>query len=188
MKTILPSLIYFSGLGCGFIMIEIVLIQQFSLLLGEPVYTFAIVLSALLVFTALGAYLSGRYNLQTFKALRKVILILSVVLLITSIFLAPLFGRAIALPMWGRIILSIIIVFPIGVLLGMPFPTGIKIVAQQHPDIIPWAWGINGFFTVIGTVFALILSMIFGFQAVLWIAILIYLFSMVIFLSGRKGA
>ena len=60
-KNIFPYLFYFSGLGCGFIMIEIVMIQLFSLLLGEPVYTFAIVLAALLLFTGFGAWISGRY-------------------------------------------------------------------------------------------------------------------------------
>ena len=61
---------------------------------------------------------------------------------------------------------------------GMPFPTGIDIITRQAPSLIPWAWGVNGFFTVIGSVLAIILSMLTGFQSVLWIAIAIYLVSM----------
>ena len=177
-KNVFPYLLYFSGLGCGFIMIEIVLIQQFGLLLGEPVYTFAIVLAALLLFTGLGAYLSGKYSLQANRLIRITILVLSALILLASFFLSPLLRQATALPMAGRIILSLILIFPLGILLGMPFPSGIQLLNKQSPELIPWAWGVNGFFTVIGSVVALILSMMIGFQAVLWIAIGIYLASM----------
>lgn len=184
-KNIFPYLFYFSGLGCGFIMIEIVMIQLFSLLLGEPVYTFAIVLAALLLFTGLGAYISGRY-LNANKTLRNAIIALSILLLIASFFLPSLLRAAIALPMSGRILVSILLIMPLGILLGMPFPSGIQIMSKQAPALIPWAWGVNGFFTVIGSVIALMLSMMIGFQAVLWIAIAIYLISMLTLTKAVK--
>ena len=185
-KNIFPYLVYFSGLGAGFIMIELVMIQLFSLLLGEPVYTFAIVLAALLLFTGLGAYLSGRYN-NASRVLRNAILVLSVLLLIASFLLPSLLRQATALPMAGRVILSIILIMPLGIFLGMPFPSGIRLVSKEAPALIPWAWGVNGFFTVIGSVVALMLSMMIGFQAVLWIAIGIYLFSMAVMLKRVGG-
>jgi hypothetical protein len=52
----------------------------------------------------------------------------------------------------------------------MPFPTGLRVVAEEAPGLVPWAWGINGFFTVIGTILALMFAMMFGFLAVLVIA------------------
>ena len=177
-KNVAPFLFYFSGLGCGFIMIEIVLIQQFGLLLGEPVYTFAIVLAALLLFTGLGAYLSGRYHLQASRLIRIAIWLLAVLILAASFFLTPLLQQAIALSMTGRIILSVLLMLPLGILLGIPFPSGIRMISEKAPSLIPWAWGMNGFFTVIGSVLALMLSMMIGFQAVLWIAVCIYLLSM----------
>ena len=179
-KNIFPYLFYFSGLGCGFIIIEIVMIQLFSLLLGEPVYTFAIVLSALLLFTGAGAYLSGRYSLNPMRTLRISIITLSALLLIAGFFLPGLLRLAIALSMPSRIILAILLIMPLGILLGVPFPSGIDIIGKQAPSLIPWAWGVNGFFTVIGSVIAIILSMMIGFQAVLWIAIAIYLVSMIV--------
>jgi len=66
-----------------------------------------------------------------------------------------------------RILLAIIILIPSGVLLGMPFPTGLRLVSLEAPALVPWAWGVNGFFTVIGTVIALILAMAWGFKVVL---------------------
>jgi len=179
-KNVFPSLLYFSGLGCGFIMIEIVMIQQFSLLLGEPVYTFAIVLSALLLFTGVGSYISGRYALNANRTLRVAISCLAILLLLASFFLPALLRQIISFPMAARVFLSVILIMPFGILLGIPFPSGMQIISKQSPLLIPWAWGVNGFFTVIGSVFTLILSMMIGFQAVLWIAAAIYLFSMFI--------
>jgi hypothetical protein len=179
-KNVFPALIYFSGLGTGFIMIEIVLIQQFSLLLGEPVYTFAIVLAALLLFTGAGSFLSGRLKMPPDKAIRGSILTLSVLLGAGSFLLPSMLHQAIALPMGGRIALAILLILPVGLALGIPFPSGIRLVSSSSPELVPWAWGVNGFFTVIGSVLALMLSMMTGFQAVLWIAVLIYLLCMIL--------
>lgn len=179
-------LIYFSGLGCGFIMIEIVIIQLFSLLLGQPIYTFAVVLAALLLFTGLGAYISGRFKNNTRKYLRTSMLALCALTIATSFLLPPLLKSAIALPDSSRIIVTILLILPLGTLLGIPFPSGIQLVNQRSPAFIPWAWGINGFFTVIGSVVAVILGMMIGFQAVLWISTAIYLLSMLIILKATK--
>jgi hypothetical protein len=179
-RNIFPFLFYFSGLGIGFIIIEIVMIQLFNLLLGEPVYTFAIVLSALLLFTGAGAFISGKYRLNPMRTLRISILALSALLLAASLFLPSLLRVAIALAMPARVILAILLIMPLGILMGMAFPTGIDIIARQAPSLIPWAWGINGFFTVAGSVMTIILSMMTGFQSVLWIAIVIYLISMLV--------
>ena len=179
-KKIFPFLFYFSGLGIGFIFIEIVMIQLFSLLLGEPVYTFAIVLSALLLFTGAGAFISSKYKLKPIRTLRLSIIVLSALLLVASLILPSLLRVAIALSMPIRVILAILLIMPLGILLGIPFPAGIDIISRQAPSLIPWAWGVNGFFTVIGSVLAIILSMSTGFQSVLWIAIAIYLVSMLV--------
>jgi MFS family permease len=166
-------------------MIEIVMTQLFSLLLGEPVYTLAIVLAALLLFTGLGAWISGKYTLKARQTLRISIITLCAVLLLAGFFLPSLLRQAIALPMAGRILLAVLLIMPLGILLGIPLPSGIQLISKQAPSLIPWAWGVNGFFTVIGSIVALMLSMMIGFQGVLWIAISIYLLSM--FFIGRTN-
>jgi len=123
--------------------------------------------------------------LNAYRTLRISITSLSVLLLLASFFLPPLLRQAIALPMTGRILLAVLLIMPLGILLGMPFPSGIHLISQQSPVLIPWAWGVNGFFTVIGSVAALILSMMIGFQAVLWIAMVIYMISM--FFIGKPN-
>jgi hypothetical protein len=80
---------------------------------------------------------------------------------------------------------ALLLIAPLGTLLGLPFPTGLHVVANEAPVLVPWAWGVNGFFTVIGTTVALILGMAFGFTAVLVIAGLCYVIALAAML-GRE--
>jgi len=168
-------LVYFAGLGLGFIFIEVVFLQHFTLFLGQPVYTFAVVLAGLLVFTGLGAHLSGKLAGTPREKLRRVIPWLLVVLAATAFALPVVFQAALGLSLIMRIVIALVIIAPLAVLLGMPFPTGLGIVGTEAPGLVPWAWGINGFFTVIGTILALMLAMMIGFVAVLVLAGLCYL-------------
>jgi hypothetical protein len=87
-------------------------------------------------------------------------------------------SAALALPLVWRILVALILIAPLGVLLGLPFPTGLCIVANEAPVLVPWAWGVNGFFTVIGTTVALILGMACGFTVVLMLAGLCYVIAL----------
>ena len=182
-------LAYFAGLGLGFIMIEIALLQRFTLFLGQPVYTFAVVLASLLVFTGLGSYLAGKFGRAPRGALLRVIPSLLAALAVTALVTTPVFDAALGLALAWRVAVAVLLVAPLGVLLGMPFPTGLRAVAGEARALVPWAWGVNGFFTVIGSVAALILGMAFGFKVVLVIAGACYLAALAaISTGGRAGA
>jgi Spermine/spermidine synthase domain len=168
-------LLYFAGLGLGFIMIEIVFIQRFLLFLGEPVYTFAVVLAGLLGFTGIGSWVSGRFRENTRLSLIWIIPAILLVLLLTAIASPRIFTSALGLPLPWRIVIVVAMLAPLGIFLGMPFPTGLRIVANEAPAFIPWAWGVNGFFTVVGSIGASILGMAFGFTAVLAVSGACYL-------------
>jgi len=88
------------------------------------------------------------------------------------------FAAALALPLVWRIFLALLLIAPLGILLGMPFPTGLRIVAQEAAVLVPWAWGVNSFCTVIGTAVALMLGMALGFKAVLMLAALCYIITL----------
>ena len=172
-------LLYFAGLGLGFIMIEIALLQRYTLYLGQPVYTLAVVLASLLVFTGAGAAWSQRFGAAPGRKLRVIVPLILLMLIVTAWLTPLIFSRTLgwALPM--RVTLAVISLAPLGVLLGMPFPTGLRLVAAESVALTPWVWGVNGFFTVIGTVSALILGMAFGFRVVLLVAGLCYLMALV---------
>ncbi len=168
-------LVYFAALGLGFIFIEVVFLQHFTLFLGQPVYTFAVVLAGLLMFTGLGAYLAGRLSGTGRQRLRRIIPTLLVVLAATAVLTPLIFQTALGLALPWRVVVALAVIAPLGVMLGMPFPTGLGVVSEEAPGLVPWAWGINGFFTVIGTILALMLAMMLGFLAVLVLAGACYL-------------
>jgi hypothetical protein len=106
---------------------------------------------------------------------KKYIPLLIGVLLLTSLVTPYVFRGTIGFALPGKIIISLILLFPMSTLLGMPFPTGIKTLGRESANFIPWAWGVNGFFTVIGSVVTIILSMALGFKVVIVLAALFYL-------------
>jgi len=168
-------------------MIEMALLQRFTLFLGQPVYTFTVVLASLLVFTGAGAYLTERLRSQPRRQLRLIVPLIVATLLATAFVTPVLFSVALGLTLSWRVLLSVIVMAPLGMLLGMPFPTGLRIVAEEAPSLVPWAWGINGFFTVIGTIGALMLGMALGFSMVLVIAALCYLITLAAMVGCRKA-
>jgi MFS family permease len=171
-------LVYFAGLGLGFIMIEIVFIQRFLLFLGEPVYTFAVVLAGLLGFTGIGSWTVGRLNSNDRVVLMYIFPAILLVLLGTAIASPWIFTSALGLPLHWRIVVVVAMLAPLGTFLGMPFPIGLRILAKEAPPFIPWAWGVNGFFTVVGSIAASILGMAFGFTAVLTVSGACYLIAL----------
>jgi hypothetical protein len=171
-------LLYFGGLGLGFILIEMALLSRFTLFLGQPVYTFAVVLASLLIFTGAGAFLTGRFRFEPQQAPQRIVPLLLLTLVATAFLLPPLFSVTLGLPLVWRVSLAVVVLAPLGLLLGMPFPTGLRLVSEEAPVLVPWCWGVNGFFTVMGTVAALMLGMTFGFKAVLLAGAMCYLLAL----------
>ncbi len=177
---------YFAALGLGFIMVEIAFIQRFTLYLGQPVYTLAVIIAGLLLFTGIGAFLADKMDIDRNALVKKWLPVLLIVLLLTTLLTPVLFNATLHWSLELRILLSLLLLAPLGIFLGMPFPTGIKTVSKASPDFIPWAWGVNGFFTVIGSVSALILGMILGFKMVILLAGICYLLA--IFLLPKENS
>jgi hypothetical protein len=100
-------------------------------------------------------------------------------ILLTSFVMQPLLSLTLALSLPLRIALGLLLVGQLGLLLGLPFSTGLRLVADEAPVLVPWAWAVNGFFTVIGSVAAMILGMVVGFSLVFLIAAGSYAFGLV---------
>ena len=160
-------LVYFAGLGLGFILIEIALLQRFNLYLGQPVYTYAVILASLLIFTGIGSYLSERFDQGARAIFTKLVPLILLVLMGTALLIPFISNATLHFPLALRVFISIILVAPLGIVLGMPFPLGLRLIGKEAGPLAPWAWGVNGFFTVIGSVTAVILGMAFGFTVVL---------------------
>lgn len=169
-------LFYFACLGAGFIIVEVVMIQKFILFLGHPVYALTVVLFSLLTFSAFGSYLSGRfYPAPRVPSIVKLMAMLAAVILVYIFILPPIFYGLVHLNHTLRIIMAVLLTAPLAVLMGMPMPLAIRLVAQNAPELIPWAWGVNGATSVMGSVAALMLAISGGFNQALLVGGILYL-------------
>lgn len=182
-KGALPYLAYFASLGIGFIFIEISAMQKLTLLLGQPVYSITVTLFSLLVFTGLGSLmLVRRFGVDDARiwAVPGALAAFVILFLVTS----PAVTRAlIGLSLPVRIAATILMLAPIGLLLGVPFAYGLRVVGDRNPALLPWAWAINGCLSVVGSILTVIVSMNFGFSVVMLAACVVYLLG---FLALRR--
>ena len=166
---------YFAALGLGFIMVEIALLQRFLLFLGQPIYTYAVVLAGLLIFTGIGSRTAGTWDMELHLILKRVLLGVVILVPIMAVITPLVFRACLGFGISWRMTIALLLVAPLGFMLGMPFPLGLRLAMQRSSALGSWAWGVNGFFTVIGTVLALMLGMMIGFRIVLLLACACYL-------------
>jgi hypothetical protein len=161
-------LAYFGLLGAGFLAVEIPLLQRFILFLGHPTTAFAAVVASLLLFSGIGSLLARRVPLR--GALGAVVL--AVVLTVAG--LGPLFEALLGAPLAVRLLATTVSLAPLGLLLGMPFPLGLARVEGDAPELVPWAWAVNGSASVVAAVGVALVALSAGFTAVLALAVLAY--------------
>jgi hypothetical protein len=156
------SLTFFAAIGLGFLVLEIALIQRFVLFLGFPTYALSVVLFALLLFTGGGAWLSGRLR----DARSGLVLVLSAATLLivaAALGLQPLLRALIDTPFAARVTVAVVLLAPLGLLLGVAMPVGLRRLSALYPTGVPWAWGINGVTSVLASVLAVFVAINWGF-------------------------
>lgn len=174
-------LVYFLCLGIGFMFIEITLIQKFILFLGHPVYAVSAVLFSLLLFAGLGSFSSERL-----KSPIKVIPALSLLILLYLLILPQIFYVFLGHEIIIRYLISLITIAPLGFLMGMPFPLGVRITKMINPELIPWAWAVNGCASVLGSILVIMIALSWGFSSVLVLASAVYLMGLVFMYSSSR--
>jgi len=152
---------YFAALGLGYLFVEIPLMQRFILFLGQPIYAFATVLFAILLFSGLGSMVSVRLSL------RRTLITLTGAIILYPLILPFVFQLLLGQSLGLRLLISVLSLAPLGFLMGVPFPKGIEIMGRLAPDLIPWAWGINGCTSVLASILSAMLAISFGFSWVL---------------------
>ena len=167
---------YFFLLGLAFLLVEIAFIQKLTLFLGHPLYAIAVVLAGFLVFAGIGSGLSATLARRIGRRAAIGVAITGIVgVALAWLFLLPLlFDQWLALGDAARIALSLLLIAPLAMFMGMPFPLGLAGLADGMPGFIPWAWGLNGFASVLSAALATLLAIEFGFSAVVVLALLLY--------------
>ena len=165
---------FFVAIGLGFFAIEIALLQKFGLFLGHPNYALSVVLAALLVASGLGALVSSRL-LRRLRELRFFAYVLAAVVLVEYLLALPLLPRLDRLGFAARAALVSTLILPIGLCLGAFLPQGMERLKRVAPEFVPWAWGVNGVFSVLAPVLAVAVSISWGISALLLAALPVYL-------------
>ncbi len=164
-------ILYFVAVGLGYILVEIAFIQRFVLFLGHPTYALTVVIFLLMLSSGAGSLLSRRLNLRWLP------LIIVVAGLIGAVFLLPKALSAwVGLPFLTRLAISAMLLLPLGFVMGMPFPNGLRALAgasraqlknELEDNAVEWAWAMNAAASVLGSVLAMVIAIQFGLTATL---------------------
>lgn len=176
-------MIYFAAIGLAFMMVEIGQLERLIIFLGHPIYGLTVVLFVLLLASSIGSLYSDRIGGWIW---------LLPVVLAGFIFVSPLFTRAlVAASTPLRIMVSAALLFPSGFFMGMAFPLGIqKARAADNSDSAPtaWYWGINGAFSVISSVLAVVVAVFWGVTITLVVGLAAYMVALTTLSFGKLGS
>jgi hypothetical protein len=169
-------LAYFVLIGLGFMFVQIPLMQRFSVYLGHPTYTIAVILCSMILATGIGSALSDRIDVEAQPNwLRGLPIATAALLLLAIATLQPLIDSTIQLPLAMRCSLVAVFVGAIALPLGTYFPLGLRLVRRLSDEATPWMWGVNGAASVLASVTAVAISMWSGISTSLYLAALAYL-------------
>ncbi|MEE9269028.1 MAG: hypothetical protein V3V49_02095 [Candidatus Krumholzibacteria bacterium] len=178
-KGTVHGFVYFACIGLAFIGIEIMLLQKLAVFLGGPVYSMAVTLFSLLVFCGTGSLLAGRLTRNRLRlGGAGALLVLVVTVIATMWFLNHVVPNLMELSHLTRCVLAVFALMPVGLAMGMPFPTGIRMVERIDTELIPWAWCVNACATVLGSIASILIAMFVGLTDVAYGAALVYLIAM----------
>jgi spermidine synthase len=166
---------YFAAIGTAFMFIEIAYIQKFVLFLSHPLYAVAVALAGFLFFAGLGSRFAAR--MAPAARGRAVTIAIAAIVVTGVVYLLALpviFPRLMGWPDAAKVVLALVLIAPLALPMGLPFPVGLASVHRIAPRLVPWAWGVNAFASVIAAILATLVAMHIGFSAVVSIALMLY--------------
>jgi len=171
----LPTVLHFGAIGIGFMFLEIMYLQMFTKFLGDPIYSAAAVLTSLLVFSGIGSHLQKKLPGSPSIRIRAGATAISVITALYLLLLDPVLSAWVDLSTPVRFIITMLFLMPVSFFMGWMFPSGMQLLDQYDDQLIPWAWGVNGFASVTASPLAVMLSMSLGFNWVMILAMTVYL-------------
>jgi len=165
---------YFLAIGFAFMFLEIAFIQKFVMFLGQPIHAVAVVLGSFLVFAGIGSRVSIRWQrvVGGRRAIGVAAAILGLVAIAYLLVLPALLDGLVGLPRPAKMVAAMVLIAPLAFWMGMPFPLAMG--RLQDPQLVAWAWGVNGFASVVGAVLATLLAIHLGFSWVVLLALALY--------------
>jgi hypothetical protein len=170
------GLAYVTCLGYGYLAVETVLIHELILFIGHPTYAVTAVIMAMLLFSGIGSVLAGKIQDDKLVKMLRLVLIAVVILGALQAWVFPklLYHFALGLPMPVRFMITFVLLAPLGLVMGMPFPLAMRIIPESASGIIPWAWALNGWMSVAAGLSTMVISRIVGYSQAFGVALVIY--------------
>jgi spermidine synthase len=193
-QSALP-LLYFVAVGLGYILVEIAFIQRFVLFLGHPTYALTVVIFLLMLSSGAGSLFSRTWLPQAQSAWLPLMLVV-ITLATYVLFLPSRLAAFVGLDFEFRLVISAVLLIPLGFVMGMPFPTGLRALAsapapeflQAADNAVEWAWAMNAAASVLGSVSAMVIAIQFGLTATLACGAVAYLIAVVLLPTLRTKA
>jgi MFS family permease len=171
-RSPLPALSYFALLGIAYLFVETAFIQKMILNLENASYAASAVIASVLIGSGIGSALASRIRMINNT---RILIVLAGLVFLYSFLLPGMIGVMAGLELTMKIILSFLLILPAGILMGAPFPLGISVLGESFPRLIPWAWSVNGCFSVLAPILAVMLALSTGYQIVLFSGAAAYL-------------
>ena len=165
---------YFSLIGAGFMLVEITLIQRLSVFLTHPIHGLGILLFTIILSAGVGSLLSGRLPLTRRPWVFVYPLATAAAIVVMRFALPPILAGMMTSPISTRIVASVLLLFPLGILMGLFFPTGMRLVKDTRASETPWYWALNGVSGVLCSTLAVFCSIYVGMSTTLCIAAVCY--------------
>jgi hypothetical protein len=159
-KPLYGAVAYFIAIGLGFILVEMAMMQQLSIFLGQPIYSMVVVLGGLILSAGVGSLASDRWQLKASWRSRVPALVAAFSVVAYSLAVVPAIHAFTAELLWQRVLICLALVSPCGFLLGFCFPVGMRwLNALSQGRNLPWMWALNGAAGTLGTFIAILISM-----------------------------
>lgn len=175
-RSFVAALAYFAVIGTGFMLIQIGLLQRFSVFLGHPSYSLPVILFTMILFAGIGSSLSDRVgDARLGRAGLAVPAAVALLVGLLALAMAPVLDATLQASLLPRCAVVVALVAPVSLPLGFCFPLGLRLIGRIADDASPWMWGVNGAFSVLASVIAVSVSIWLGIQVNLYLAIGLYL-------------
>jgi hypothetical protein len=161
-RSVRGFLLYFLAIGAGYILVEVALIQKFVLFLGHPTYALTVVIFSMLVSSGAGSFLSRRIVAGSNLRLIAVLGVAAALVAALAAVVQPVLSAGVGLPLIVKMIATVLMIAPAGFMMGIPFPTGLRLLEARHQPSVRWAWSLNAAASVLGSVGALVLALYLG--------------------------
>ena len=164
------QVLYFFGVGTGFMFVELFFIKKYILLFGDPIISFSVVVAGVLIFSSLGGAWSQR---QRKAVLKPALWVLVGLLIVAFMVLNPLVHFLMARPPVWQYLGALVVLGPIGFLMGLPFTIGMRDMLSSASQRA-YAWSANGCASVLASIVAAQMALMYGITFILGSAVVAY--------------